>query len=140
MNESAAGHRCSADLAELCCRCRCWCFFAFQITQTCSYRMLRSHMQRSLRLQSAIAVWGQPTVTLLQQNHCMRIDVEGTEQSWLSAHLRRTCGQGYSSSAMVCVCWQCRNELKEVSMFFCAHCKSILPPAAQPDLFKVMGL
>jgi len=65
--------------------------------------------------------------------------VEGTEQSWGSVK-RRACGQAYSSSAMACACWQCGNELKEGSLFFCAHCKSILPPAAQPDLFKVMGL
>ncbi|DBA83562.1 TPA: hypothetical protein ACH3X2_006479 [Trebouxia sp. C0005] len=102
--------------------------------------MLRAHMQRSLRLQSPMAAWVQPAVNLLQQSHCMRIYEDGTEQSWRSAITRCTCSQAYSSGAMAGVCWQCGNELKEGSLFFCSHCKSILPPAAQPDLFKVMGL
>jgi len=122
--------------------------FAFRCMQTqnktkqipSAVRMLRAHMQRSLRLQSVTAAWAQPTVTLVQQSHCMQVYVEGSEQSWRSANVRLACGQAYSSSAMASVCWQCGNEVKEGNLFFCSHCKSILPPAAEPDLFKVMGL
>lgn len=113
-----------------------------QADQRCRRPMLRCHMQRfSRKLQSLPTAWVRQTCSILQNSQCAYADASSASTSPYRgvklAECKRCCSSAPAPSA---TCWQCGNHVDEASCFFCSQCKSILPPAVQPDLFRMMGL
>ena len=103
--------------------------------------MLRCQTQRFSRtLQSLPSPWARETYSILSNSQCAHVTVSSACSSPYGSKLaeyKRCCSSATLPSA---VCWQCGKRVDEASLFFCSQCKSILPPAAQPDLFRLMGL
>ncbi len=122
------------------------CHRSKMLTSTNLDKMSRAHLQRRSHhlLRSWALAWARPALPLLPLPQLgVHVGPACNMQQLWTVSVQPACGQSFASSAASSRgdCWQCRGKIDPASLFFCPHCKSILPPhAVHSDLFRVMGL